>query len=289
MLSGFVVEILQEILKDRIGFYITDDNDKERELSKLISKSEMLLQKSNTISIQIVLEECEFVQLIESWCFELGCSQIFSVTEKAMHPSFLKQAVRSHLYFSPLRSLAEISNLKSRNSSMPKLSIGVAMFRHKTYLYEDEYDSHHFPVCGGEMCKLGVNFQWLKREPLSKILHLKTSPSAVKQSVQSDQMTAKINIKNTKCQLKRKTTSSSPSPTAELEIGDDGFIDGIINDCQANNKSVENFAQKEGQYENQSRSYSVGFDPRTRLPLNSSMCLLVHEKNRRAITYVTTL
>lgn len=49
----------------------------------------------------------------------------------------------------------------------------VAMFRHKTYLYEDEYDSHHFPVCGGEMCKLGVNFQWLKREPLSKILHLK--------------------------------------------------------------------------------------------------------------------
>lgn len=81
MLSGFVVEILQEILKDRIGFYITDDNDKERELSKLISKSEMLLQRSNTISIQIVLEECEFVQLIESWCFELGCSQIFSVTE----------------------------------------------------------------------------------------------------------------------------------------------------------------------------------------------------------------
>ena len=132
----------------------------------------------------------------------------------------------------------------------------------------------------------------MKGKPLNtkyKIHFTRTSPSAVKQSVQSDQMTAKINIKNTKCQLKRKTTSSSPSPTAELEIGDDGFIDGIINDCQANNKSVENFAQKEGHYENQSRSYSVGFDPRTRLPLNSSMCLLVHEKNRRAITYVTTL
>uniref|UniRef100_A0A915D7R3 Atos-like conserved domain-containing protein n=1 Tax=Ditylenchus dipsaci TaxID=166011 RepID=A0A915D7R3_9BILA len=165
-------ELISEVLKERTSLH-----------QPLLKEAELYLSTGLSIAIHILLghsdckatepSRCPANQQLEVWTLKLLTEGAATVNQ--MPPMFLKQAIRSQLYFSPIKSW--FSTLKKSNPGFCCL-YRISTSAHFEVEKEGWVGEHIFPVCkldGRMFLQAGV--KWLKKEGFPSVEEVPVCPS----------------------------------------------------------------------------------------------------------------
>lgn len=185
-------ELINDVLRER-SFFLTKTNTadcllNEKMKSLMTSEADQFIQNELCVSVHVFMNHtgckisnqeagiCSAVQKLEEWTFKLHRERpLNAAAVTPILPLFLKQALRSQLHFSPLRSW--LSAKLQPNDLFPIVRVKNEPSNVSWSIPDCQIQTHKFPVCcitglQKNLTWLEVELRWLKREHfLEKIPH----------------------------------------------------------------------------------------------------------------------
>jgi len=251
----FITEIIREIISNRAN--LTPGGIRNHD--EIIKNASLQLRNGLPISIRILVglrsTDCgDPSQELEIWTFNFRLPDATAKADSGTLPFFLKHAIKSQLHFSPLTSW--FSQFSEENRRQMEICIKVSTDLNSNHVQRPEDVQHTFPSIyilddGSSQFyngrrELFINLRSLARENIAHIFHIESDATKRGSREASPISIAQKPEKKEKIRTARKLKSNSESEPL-----------------------VNNSLMRE--YRNACTSTQpLRFNPRTRLPLNSS-------------------